>query len=47
MEAGIPSGKELGTILNELFETVLEDPAQNEKDTLMAIAKKIYENRNL
>lgn len=47
MEAGIPGGKELGTILNELFETVLEDPAQNEKDTLMAIAKKIYENRNL
>lgn len=47
MEAGIPGGKELGTILNELFETVLEDPAQNKKDTLMAIAKKIYENRNL
>lgn len=47
MEAGIPGGKELGMILNELFETVLEDPAQNEKDTLMAIAKKIYENRNL
>lgn len=47
MEAGIPGGKELGTILNELFETVLEDPAQNEKYTLMAIAKKIYENRNL
>lgn len=47
MEAGIPGGKELGMILNELFETVLEDPAQNKKDTLMAIAKKIYENRNL
>lgn len=47
MEAGIPGGKELGMILNELFETVLEDPAQNKKDILMAIAKKIYENRNL
>lgn len=43
---GIPSGKELGDILNELFETVLEDPAQNEKETLLKIARKIYENRN-
>lgn len=47
MQIGIPSGKELGSILNELFETVLEDPTQNNKETLLRIAKKIYENRNL
>lgn len=47
IEIGIPAGKELGSILNELFETVLEDPAQNQKETLLNIAKKIYENRNL
>ena len=47
MEIGIPRGKELGAILNELFETVLEDPSQNKKETLLNIAKKIYENRNL
>lgn len=47
IEIGIPAGKELGSILTELFETVLEDPAQNQKETLLNIAKKIYENRNL
>ncbi len=47
MEIGIPGGKMLGEILNELFETVLDDPSQNTKETLLNIAKKIYENRNL
>ena len=47
MEIGIPSGKMLGEILNELFETVLDDPSRNKKETLLNIAKKIYENRNL
>jgi tRNA nucleotidyltransferase (CCA-adding enzyme) len=42
MEAGIPSGKELGRILGELFSTVLDDPGQNNRETLLAIAKNIY-----
>ena len=41
MQAGIPSGKELGRILNELLECVLEDPEMNDKEKLLAIAIKI------
>lgn len=47
MQNGIPAGKMLGQILNELFETVLDDPAQNTKETLLKIAKNLYESRNL
>ena len=42
MQEGIPAGKELGRILNELMETVLEDPTQNNKETLINIAKNIF-----
>ena len=38
MSAGIPAGKEIGRILNELLEAVLEDPALNEKEKLLTIA---------
>ena len=41
MAAGIPSGKELGRILNELLECVLEDPSMNEREKLLEVAKKI------
>lgn len=44
MQLGIPSGKILGQILNELFETVLEDPQMNDKNKLENLAKKIYKN---
>lgn len=43
---GIPAGKELGKVLQELFETVLEDPKQNKKEILIEIAKNIY-RRNI
>jgi len=33
------SGKKIGTILNELFESVLEDPEMNDREKLMAVAK--------
>ena len=42
MKEGIPAGKELGNILSELLETVLDDPSQNEKEKLLLIAKNIY-----
>ena len=35
IEIGIPAGKKLGAILNELFEAVLEDPEMNDKDKLI------------
>ncbi|MDR1445706.1 MAG: HD domain-containing protein [Treponema sp.] len=41
MEAGIPAGKYMGIILNELLETVLDDPECNVRETLLDIALKI------
>jgi tRNA nucleotidyltransferase (CCA-adding enzyme) len=41
MMAGFPSGKQLGVILNQLLEQVLEDPELNEKEQLIQLAKKI------
>lgn len=46
MEAGIPAGKELGKVLEELLETVLDDPEQNTKEKLLLIAGNIYK-RNM
>lgn len=40
--AGIPAGKQLGAILNELFEAVLEDPSLNTKEKLLEIVNKSY-----
>lgn len=45
MAAGIPAGKELGIILNELFETVLDDPAMNTKEKLLPVALNFYKTR--
>ena len=47
MEAGIPAGKELGSILNELLECVLEDPEMNERETLLNSAKEIYKRNHV
>ena len=38
---GINPGKTLGIILDELFETVLDDPAQNTREDLLFIAGKL------
>jgi putative nucleotidyltransferase with HDIG domain len=46
MELGIKPGKKMGVILNELLETVLDDPEQNTRDRLLKIALKIYEERS-
>lgn len=45
MQLGIPAGKELGRILNELLECVIEDPAMNNKEMLIETAKKIFYNK--
>ena len=44
IQNGIPAGKDLGRILNELLETVLEDPTQNNKETLLKIGLNLYKN---
>jgi len=40
IEIGINPGKTMGIILNELLETVLDDPAQNTREKLLEIAGK-------
>lgn len=42
IEAGIPKGRTIGIILRELFETVLDDPHENTRTRLLAIAKAFY-----
>ena len=41
MEAGIPAGKELGRILNELLNCVVEDPEMNDKPKLLEVANRL------
>jgi hypothetical protein len=41
MNIGSPAGKELGRILNELLDCVVEDPAMNDREKLLETAKKI------
>lgn len=43
IQMGIPAGKQLGIILNELFEAVLEDPKLNTKEKLLEIVNKSSE----
>jgi putative nucleotidyltransferase with HDIG domain len=43
---GIQPGKTLGIILDQLLETVLDDPAQNTRETLLKIAEKLREKLN-
>jgi putative nucleotidyltransferase with HDIG domain len=43
MAAGIPAGKRMGIILNELFEAVVEDPDLNTKEKLLEISGNIAE----
>lgn len=45
MKNGISAGKDLGFVLNQLLETVMEDPSQNEKEQLIKIALNIYKKR--
>jgi tRNA nucleotidyltransferase/poly(A) polymerase len=43
MAAGIAPGKTMGIILEELLETVLDDPAHNNRESLLEIAKRLGE----
>ena len=44
-EAGIPKGPAMGTVLDFLLETVLDDPSQNKRDTLVKLAENFYRER--
>jgi putative nucleotidyltransferase with HDIG domain len=45
MDMGIPEGPEIGRILKELVEYVLDDPETNTKEALLDLAKKILEGK--
>jgi putative nucleotidyltransferase with HDIG domain len=44
-KGGIPKGPEMGSVLNFLLETVLEDPEMNTPDKLIEIAGNFYNER--
>jgi hypothetical protein len=41
MALGIKPGKTMGLILNELFETIVNDPGANKREKLLEIAEKL------
>lgn len=45
IQAGIEPGKKLGLILNELLEAVIEDPASNNSENLIALALNLYHEK--
>jgi tRNA nucleotidyltransferase (CCA-adding enzyme) len=45
LELGIPQGPKIGIILTALLESVLDDPEQNERQRLLKIAKRFYDER--
>ncbi len=46
MDSGIPAGKIIGQILNELLETVVDDPDFNQKEKLLPLAQNLYARYN-
>ena len=42
MEIGVPAGKLLGQILNELLDCVIEDPAMNSREALLKTAESLF-----
>ena len=38
---GIPKGRHIGRVLNELFQCVLDDPAMNTREQLLAVARNL------
>ena len=46
-EVGVPPGPEVGRILHELFERVLDEPELNTPERLLALAREIHSAKNL
>lgn len=45
LDLGIPKGPALGVVLDELLETVLDDPEMNRREKLLTVAERIYRER--
>lgn len=41
-EAGIPKGPDMGTVIDQLLEAVLDDPEMNTKERLLTLARSFY-----
>jgi len=41
----VPPGPQVGVLLGELLQAVLDDPAMNEKEKLLGVAEKLYRER--
>ena len=46
MALGVPHGKDIGRLLSELFNTVLDDPMQNTREHLLPIARNLWRTMN-
>jgi len=46
IEAGFKPGRDMGIILNRLLEAVIENPALNNKETLLAMANSFMNDSN-
>lgn len=44
-EIGIPKGMEMGNLLNALLQKVMQDPACNQKEVLLALAAQMYKEK--
>ena len=44
-KAGIPKGPQMGSVLQFLLDSILEDPSQNNEEKLIELAKNFYEAR--
>ena len=42
MAEGVKQGKQIGEILSDLLEIVLEEPEKNKKETLLSYVKETY-----
>lgn len=45
MALGVPQGKQVGVLLQQLFDAVLEERCPNEKDELVNLAQSLYKNK--
>ncbi|MCA9386225.1 hypothetical protein KC717_06280, partial [Candidatus Dojkabacteria bacterium] len=43
IDLGFSKGKKIGEILNELLEIVTDEPELNERESLLGLSKKLYE----
>ena len=42
MALGVPQGKQLGTMLQQIFDAVLEERCANDKESLVKLAQELY-----